>query len=217
MNTKDTLFVEVDCQRDFVMPDGKLPVKGADMLIDKINDIRRFVCNHKYNLVASMDWHMPNDAELSETPNFKTTFPSHCMANTKGAVLVGQPMYPFATFYMWPNKSQSEDIRRFVGHDFGWQAIIHKDQFDAFTNPNTALLLDVVKPKHVVVFGVALDVCVRFFLEGLLKHKSVGQVTLLTDVTKGLGIVPDSEQFNKFQNNGIVLKTWEEVKRTALK
>ena len=40
-------------------------------------------------MVAYIDWHSRQNEEISDDPDFKATFPPHCMAGEPGAERVG--------------------------------------------------------------------------------------------------------------------------------
>ncbi len=52
--------------------------------------------------------------------------------------------------------------------------LLHKHWFDVFTSPHVVLLLQILEPTDIVLYGVALDVCNRFAIEGLLLHPAIG-------------------------------------------
>jgi nicotinamidase/pyrazinamidase len=39
---EDTIFWDVDTQFDFMQPEGKLDVPGAEMIIPRVSQVRRF-------------------------------------------------------------------------------------------------------------------------------------------------------------------------------
>src|SRR2546422_5342691 len=46
--------------------------------------------------------------------------------------------------------------------------LFHKHRFDVFTNENVPVVLDVLRPDDIVLYGVATDVCDKAAVEGLL-------------------------------------------------
>ena len=69
-----------------------------------------------------------------------------------------------------------------------------------------------IKPKAVAVFGVALDFCVYYVLQGLAKYKGI-KLILLRDVTKGLNSRPENEIFNELQQKGVEVIKLADLKR----
>ncbi len=80
-----TIFWDEDTQFDFMNPKGKLYVPGAENIIDKVSEIREYALKNDYSIIASCDWHSLTDSEISQNPDYKKTFPPHCMANEPGA------------------------------------------------------------------------------------------------------------------------------------
>jgi nicotinamidase/pyrazinamidase len=167
---------DVDTQVDFMLPEGKLYARGAEETIPAmkllVDAARAAGAVH----VASADDHELTDAELSDTPDFSTTYPPHCLRGTRGARKI-------------PETEQEDPIpitlaslpeRYFAGREF----LILKKSFDVFTNPNTERLLEWLDPDEVVVFGVATDVCDDAAIRGLLARGL--RVSFVEDAAKGL-------------------------------
>src|SRR6266705_3403721 len=81
MVSRDFIFWEVDVQRDFVLPGGKLYVPAAEKLLPNIRRLTDAARQGKVFLVSHGDFHAPND------PEFKI-FPPHCVKGTAGSELV---------------------------------------------------------------------------------------------------------------------------------
>ena len=86
---KETVFWDVDTQYDFMRPEGRLYVAGAEGIIDNVSEARRFALENGYSIIASTDWHREGNKEISNKPDFKHTFPAHCMAGKPGSERVG--------------------------------------------------------------------------------------------------------------------------------
>ena len=101
MNIADCIFWNVDTQFDFVSPDGKLYVLGAELLKPNWKRLTQLAKSKSITVVNTADWHYSNSAELSSAPNFIKTFPPHCMANTEGAEYIDEttPENPLAVSY----------------------------------------------------------------------------------------------------------------------
>ena len=67
---KDTIFWDVDTQFDFMRPEGRLYVPGAETIIDKMSDVRKFALDCGYSIIADVDWHSVGDDEISDAPDF---------------------------------------------------------------------------------------------------------------------------------------------------
>src|SRR5262249_38258728 len=81
MISRDTIFWEVDVQRDFMLPKGKLYVPGAERLIPNLSRLADAARRGKVFLSSSADAHNPNDSEFQ-------VWPPHCLKGTPGADLL---------------------------------------------------------------------------------------------------------------------------------
>ena len=207
---KNPLFWDVDTQFDFMQPEGRLYVQGAETIIDTVSQVRRFALDNGFSILADVDWHTPDNPEISDHPDYKTTFPPHCMAGEPGSERVGY-------IGTWPidfvpvEEVDAADLRR-LGEKEPFHIVIRKQSLSVFDNPNTDRLVDAIEPKQVVVFGVALDFCVSYVVKGLAKRSGTG-LTLLRDAVKGLQSRPDDEIYDEFGRMGVAIVTFDEFKR----
>jgi nicotinamidase/pyrazinamidase len=184
---------DVDTQVDFMLADGKLAVPGA---VETIPAMQRLVAAARAAgvvHVASADDHELTDEEISDQPDFRTTYPPHCLRGTRGARKI-------------PETEQDDPVpmtlellpERYLG---GREFLLLKKSFDVFTNPNTDRLLTHLDPEEIVVFGVATDVCddaaIRAFLQRGRKVRFVedaargldeGRVTACTAAWRDAGV-----------------------------
>lgn len=208
--TTDTLFWDVDTQFDFMRPEGRLYVPGAETIIEAVSAARCWALDQGLSMVASTDWHRADDPEISDTPDFKTTFPPHCMAEHPGSERVGD-LGHVPIEHIGTDEVEVAELRRMIQRK-PFHVVIRKTSLDVFENPNTERLLDLVHPKQVVVFGVALDFCVACVLRGLARHPEI-EISLLTDATKGLGTRPDEEIYDELRQRGTHVTTLDEYAR----
>jgi len=191
------IFWDVDTQFDFMKPEGTMYVPGSETIIEKVGEVRRFALQNGYSIIADIDWHSPDNEEISESPDFKKTFPPHCIAGSPGSERLGY-LGDVPIEYVEIDKMPDEALKKLVEKE-QFHVVIKKDSIDVFDNPNTDRLVEFVKPQTVAVFGVALDFCVKFALQGLIGHDGINCV-LLRDVVKGLdpktedGIIDDLRQ-----------------------
>jgi nicotinamidase/pyrazinamidase len=167
---------DVDTQVDFMLPHGKLYVRGAEETAPAMRALvdaaRRAGIAH----VASADDHELTDVEISEEPDFRTTYPPHCLRGTHGARKVAET-------------EQDDPVPITLEHipDHwlrGREFLLLKKNFDVFTNPNTDRLLDVLDPDEIVLFGVATDVCDDAAIRGFLARGR--RVLFAEDAARGL-------------------------------
>ena len=127
--------------------------------------------------VASADDHELTDAEISETPDFSTTYPPHCLRGTRGAQKIDETAQADPVPLALDARCRSDWFR---GREF----LLLKKSFDVFTNPNTERLLELLDPDEVVLFGVATDVCDDAAIRGLRERGRA--VAFVEDAARGL-------------------------------
>lgn len=177
------IFWNVDTQHDFMDHDGKLYVPDAELIKPALARLTDYAHARGIRIVASADDHRPGDRELSATPDFRETFPEHCMHGTPGAELI--PETTLTTPLVIEPEALAHDVlaRRLAEH--AGDVLLRKRWFDVFTNANTRTLLDAWDPTDVFVYGVALDVCDRYAIDGFLEY-GVPEVHLVLDATKAI-------------------------------
>jgi nicotinamidase/pyrazinamidase len=167
---------DVDTQVDFVHADGKLAVPDATSAVPAMARLVEAARAAGVPHVASADDHELTDAEISESPDYRTTYPPHCLRGTRGAEKVpetrqGDPV---------PLALTEVPDRWLRGREF----LLLKKSFDVFTNPNAERLVDRLDPEEVVLFGVATDVCDDAAIRGLLARGR--KVTFVAEASRGL-------------------------------
>lgn len=152
LDPKSTVLIDVDTQVDFVEPTGALYVPGAERLKPNFARLVAIARRRGVPVLASADAHGPDDPEFQ-------VFPPHCVAGTPGqrrvaeTDVVGVPLVPVDGAV--PEIDPSGTI------------VIEKVAFDLFTNPGAERVLEAIGAETAVVFGVALDYCVRAAALGL--------------------------------------------------
>jgi nicotinamidase/pyrazinamidase len=180
---RPVIFWDVDTQHDFMDPEGKLYVPGAEKIKPNLKRLTDYAHERQVHIVASADDHVPGHRELSEKPDFEETFPEHCMRGTPGAEKIAETKL-FAPFIIEPDPIAHQELaRKLWSH--GGDVLIRKHWFDVFTNPNTETLLDVWDPTEIVVYGVALDVCDKYAIEGFLE-RGIPRIHLVVDATRSI-------------------------------
>ena len=169
MTASGIVLWDVDTQVDFMLPDGKLYVPGAEETVPAMKRLVEAARAAGVVHVASGDDHELTDDEISEEPDFQTTYPPHCLRGTRGARKLAETEQEDPV----PITLELLPERYLAGREF----LLLKKNFDVFTNPNTDRLLEHLDPEEIVVFGVATDVCddaaIRGFLERGLTDRFV--------------------------------------------
>jgi nicotinamidase/pyrazinamidase len=177
------VFWDVDTQDDFMRPDGKLYVPGAVEIVPALQALTRHARAHAIVRVASVCDHVPGDDEISDAPDFVTTFPPHCLRGTPGQAKI--PETAFTSPVVVPNRPEDAAVlsARLARHT--GEILIEKNHFDVFTNPNAAVLVDAIAPETVVVYGVAQDVCDAQAIAGFLRRGGV-RVVFVEDAARAI-------------------------------
>ena len=178
---RNILFWDVDTQYDFMRADGKLYVPEAEKIIPTLDKITKYARNNKIPIWGSVDYHDPDDPEISDDPDFYDTFPLHCLKDTPGQEKI-EATKPLNPLWIDSRPEAKSTLEQKIKHHQG-EVIFRKQRFDVFTNPNVIPALDIIKPDKVYVYGVALDVCNAFAIEGFLKMDQF-KISLITDATK---------------------------------
>lgn len=79
-------LIIVDVQNDFC-EGGSLPVAGGGELAGAISEYVDAHHSQFDHIVATQDWHVDPGAHFSEEPDFVESWPTHCVAGTRGAEL----------------------------------------------------------------------------------------------------------------------------------
>jgi nicotinamidase/pyrazinamidase len=167
---------DVDTQVDFMEPGGKLYVPGAEQVAPAMAALVGAAREAGLVHVASADDHELTDSEISDDPDFETTYPPHCLRGTRGARKIRETEQEDPV----PLGLQAVPERYLHGREF----LLLKKSFDVFTNPNADALLAALDPDEVVVFGVATDVCDDAAIRGLLDRGR--RVRFVEDAARGL-------------------------------
>ncbi len=203
--TDRSLFWDVDTQHDFMRATGKLYVGDSEAIIPTLAALTDYAHRRGIRIVASADDHEPGHRELSDAPDFRESFPEHCMRGTPG-----QRKIPETTLrdplVIEPDQPLPTVVRAHAG-DF----LLHKHWFDVFTNPHVLPLLDLLDPTDIVLYGVALDVCNRYAIEGLLRHRRGGRIHLVTDATRAIRPESSAALLRDWERRGVKLVTTADV------
>lgn len=187
MKVSDYIFWNVDTQFDFVSPDGKLYVAGAELLKPNWEKLTQLAKTNLITVVNTADWHYPGSAELSTNPDFINTFPEHCMANSAGAEYIEEtkPENPFVIDWETENYISKNKVDTINQRNI----IVRKDAFDVFSgNPYTEQLLKLLSPETIIVYGVTTNVCVNDAVVGLAKRGK--NVIVVENAIKELPNIP---------------------------
>jgi len=196
------IFWDVDTQYDFMKADGKLYVPDAEHIIPNLRKLTDFAHGHGVRIVASADDHVREHPEISDTPDWKTTFPPHCLRGTPGQKKIAETALR-DPLVIEPDAHDAKPHRGDI--------LFHKHRFDVFTNPNVLPVLDALDPQDIVLYGVALDVCVRYAIEGLLEHRPQIRLFAVTDAMKPIDRDVAEHLLREWGDEGVRLVKTSEV------
>lgn len=203
------VFWDVDTQYDFMMPDGKLYVPDAERIIPNLRRLTDFAHRRGVRIVASADDHVPGHRELSDRPDWKETFPPHCMRGTPGQKKIPETALQNPQV-IEPDPLARGDLERRVRTHQG-DILFHKHWFDVFTNPNVEPALEILAPDDVVLYGVALDVCDRYAIEGLLARRPQSRLFAVTDAMKPIDKDVAEHLLKEWGEEGVRLVRTDEI------
>jgi nicotinamidase/pyrazinamidase len=157
MVSRNVVFWEVDTQKDFMLPGGKLYVPGAERLLPNIRKLTDAAREGRVFLVSHGCYHTQED------PEFKT-FPPHCIKGTDGSAFVPEALTDKVVTV--PNEATAALPRDLVHYQ---QILLEKQTLDIFESRHVGKLLKQFGDDiEFVVFGVVTEYCVRFAAKGLL-------------------------------------------------
>lgn len=179
----------VDVQNDFC-EGGSLAVAGGAAIAKKISD---YIKTADYELViASRDWHDSDNnntghfADLGVEPDFKSSWPVHCVANSDGA-----------SYH--PNL----DKELIQEHVFKGQGSHGYSAFEGVTEEGSSLA-EVIKRNGISqldVVGIATDHCV---LASALDAKKLGlQVRVISSLTAGVDPASTERAIDSLIDSGV--------------
>jgi nicotinamidase/pyrazinamidase len=182
MRPETTLFYDVDTQRDFLLPGGRLHVAGAERIIPALARMTKLARRFKIQIFATTDSHRPGDPELERNGG---AYPDHCMEGAPGQLKIDATA-PLDPLIVPARELRPGEFAAAVTHR--GELVIEKRAFDAFAgNPNTgAILRELLRDRpDVVVYGVYTEVCVNDAVRGLT---ALGcRIHLVTDATADIG------------------------------
>ena len=89
--------------------------------------------------------------------------------------------------------------------------LFHKHRFDVFSNPNILPVLDALNPHDIVLYGVALDVCDKYAIEGLLQHRPQVRLFAVVDAMKPIDRDVAEHLLKEWGEEGVRLVKTSEV------
>jgi len=208
------IFWDVDTQHDFMKADGKLYVPDSEHIIPNLKRLTDYAHDHGIRVIASADDHVMVHAEISEHPDWQSTFPPHCLRGTPGQNKIPETALR-DPLVIEPTKTDSRALGERVRAHRG-DILFHKHRFDVFTNENVVTVLEVIAPDDIVLYGVATDVCDRAAVEGLLERRPHTRLFVVTDAVKGIDKDVSEQLLKEWGEEGVRLVKTKEVVEEGL-
>jgi nicotinamidase/pyrazinamidase len=197
---------DVDTQVDFIEPGGKLYFAGAEKAKPAMARLVEAARAAGIVHVASTDQHELSDPEISEEPDFDSTWPPHCLLGTPGAEKIAEtkqvdplplPLVPLPRAIL---RGLLEGRR---------EILIPKKQYDPFTNPNSQTLLELLDPDEILLFGVATDICDDAAVRALLSRGR--RITFVENAARGVDESRTAACIADWRERGVRTTTAEEA------
>jgi nicotinamidase/pyrazinamidase len=208
------IFWDVDTQYDFMHADGKLYVPEAERIIGNLKRLTDYAHAHGIRIVASADDHVTGHPEISDKPDWTSTFPPHCLRGTPGQNKIPETALK-NPLVVEPARADARALADRLGAHTG-DVLLHKHRFDVFTNENASTVLDVIAPDDIVLYGVATDVCDKAAIEGLLERRPRTRLFVVTDAVKGIDKDVSEQLLKDWGDEGVRLVKTKEVVEEGL-
>jgi nicotinamidase/pyrazinamidase len=196
----------VDTQVDFMLPEGKLYVTGADELRGTMARLVQSARDAGIVHVASADDHELTDPEISSEPDFERTYPPHCLRGTAGAQKIPETTQldplPLASIPYPPGVLGDLVAGR-------REILLLKKSYSVFANPSAEPLLRLLDPEEIAVFGVATDVCNHAAIVGMLDRSF--RVAFVEDAARGLSAARVERCIAEWRERGVRFTTADDL------
>lgn len=175
----------VDVQNDFC-EGGSLAVAGAAAVVEKIN--ARLAGDHGYvHVVATKDYHVDPGKHFSERPDYRKSWPRHCVAGSTGA-----------EFHPDLDVEQIEEVFR---------KGVYAAAYSGFEGTAQGVgLADWLRDRgvdQIDVVGIATDYCVRATAEDA--RRAGFDTRVLVDLTAGVAVETTAAALDAMGSAGIEL------------
>jgi nicotinamidase/pyrazinamidase len=172
MVSPDVIFWEVDTQADFLLPDGKLYVPGAEHLLPNLIRLTDQAREGRVLLISHGCVHPDDDPEFAQ-------FPAHCIRDTPGSKFVPQALADKVVTVA--NDASAKLPQELHAQQ---QILLEKETLDVFQSRHADELVRRLNPDaEIFVFGVVTEICVSLAAKGLLargRHVSIVEDAIAT-------------------------------------
>jgi nicotinamidase/pyrazinamidase len=191
-------LVIVDVQNDFA-EGGALGVTGGNAVAAGVTALRARHPDAYQLVIASRDWHNPDEDNgghfaTDAEPDFRTTWPPHCVAGTPGA-----------------DYHPDLDIEHVDVHVRKGQGVPAYSVYEGTTDDGESVhaLLERQAITDLDIVGLATDHCVRASAIDAVEHGR--RVRVLTDLVAGVAAETSEAALAELAHLGVVLTTSNDV------
>jgi nicotinamidase/pyrazinamidase len=198
MVSRDFIFWEVDVQKDFMLPGGKLYVQGAEKLLPNIRKLTDAARRDEVFLVSHGCFHVVDDPEFAQ-------FPPHCVKGTPGAEFVPEALADrVARVENLESAALPAELSKYQ------QIILEKQTLDIFQSRHAEELVERLgSAAEFVVFGVVTEYCVGFAARGLLSRNR--RVAVVRDAIETLDAGAGNRTVSELHQMGARVVTTDEA------
>jgi nicotinamidase/pyrazinamidase len=196
--TSRLVFLDIDTQIDFMMPNGKLYLEESRHIFGNLHRLIEYALLNRILIVQTADTHTEDD------PEFETYgFPPHCVAGTPGSRRVAETsLVPDLVISQGPGAPTPQIENERV-------ILIEKPSFSIASNPNALRFIESLRPCHFVAFGVATEGCVRSSVLSLLSLKF--EVSVVIDAVAAGRVKAGEQTLEEFTSLGVRPLTTEDI------
>lgn len=126
MENASPIFFNVNTQRDFF--DGSYKIPSGEHILNNLNDLTQYAKIKNVKVVSTVGWYAENANHLSTSPDYKKTFPKHCLMNTEGAKFLKETS-PESYFLMDWNSPQGLQFHELHNNN---NVVVTKKSMDFF-------------------------------------------------------------------------------------
>jgi len=193
----DRVLFDMNTQCDFLLPKGALPVANRTEILPNIRKIMNWGRNGRTPVISTLESHRPG-----ETPK---GLPTYCVDRTKGQRKIPFTLMPRRILLHGDNTLDLpfEPFNRYQ------QIIFTKRDCDCLSNPKVDRLINALRTKCFIVFGVLAEQCIKVAVMGLLARKL--QIIVVADAC-GYWYSAEAElAFRQMDAKGAIVATTEEL------
>lgn len=205
----------IDAQRGFMPAEegirlgiegfGELPISDGEKIVANVNALLGEAALHAAAIFTTQDWHPEDTAHFADEPNYDTTWPRHCVANTPGAELHPEIVVPPVTIRILKGieaLERGEDDNSYSGYN----------GYEEQTGRQPAEYLRNRKVRTLFLGGLALEKCVGLSaIDFREKMEDLEDVVVVTDATKPITTETGLAMLDRFKQAGIRTATTKEI------